>query len=54
MNSDTFEKETWNKSTFEEQLAGHGKLIDTNVGTSMMPLLRQHRDLFVIEKKTNI
>lgn len=37
-------------STFEEELAKNGKLIYTNVGDSMMPLIRQHRDLLVIEK----
>lgn len=39
-------------STFEEELERHGSFTFTNVGTSMMPLLRQHKDLFVIEKKT--
>lgn len=39
------------KSTYEEQLQTHGKLIYTNVGDSMMPLLRQNRDLMVIEKR---
>lgn len=40
-----------NNSTYEEQLALHGRLIYTNVGDSMMPLLRQNRDLMVIERK---
>ncbi|MGN0600692.1 MAG: S24/S26 family peptidase [Oscillospiraceae bacterium] len=35
-------------STFEEQLALHGKLIYTNVGDSMEPLIRQGRDLLII------
>lgn len=39
------------KSTFEEQIARHGKLVYTNVGDSMMPLLRQGRDLMVISRK---
>ena len=39
------------ESSFEEQLSQHGKLVYYNVGTSMMPLLRQHRDLMVIEKR---
>ena len=39
-----------NKSTFEEQLAQNGKLIYTNVGDSMMPLIRQDKDLLIIEK----
>lgn len=38
-------------STFEEELAGNGKLIYTNVGVSMLPLIRQHRDLIVVEQK---
>ena len=36
-------------STFEEQLAKTGKLIYTNKGDSMMPLIKQDRDLVVIE-----
>jgi len=36
-------------STFEEQLAKTGKLIYTNKGDSMMPLIKQDRDLLVIE-----
>ena len=40
-----------NNSTYEEELALHGKLVYTNVGTSMMPLLRQHRDLMIIQKR---
>ena len=39
------------KSTFEEQLETTGKLVYTNVGDSMMPLIRQDRDLLIIEKK---
>jgi len=38
-----------NKSTFEEQLLQNGKLIYTNKGDSMMPLIKQDRDLLVIE-----
>jgi len=38
-------------STFEDILEKEGHLIYTNVGTSMMPLLRQRRDLMYIEKK---
>lgn len=45
------EKE-WRKSTFEEELERHGSIVYTNVGTSMMPLLRQGRDLMVIKKRT--
>jgi hypothetical protein len=40
-----------NNSTYEEQLRLHGRLIYTNVGDSMMPLLRQNRDLMVIERR---
>ena len=36
-------------STFEEQLAKNGKLIYTNKGDSMMPLIKQGRDLLIIE-----
>ena len=39
-----------NKSTFEEEIAKKGRLIYTNVGDSMMPLLREKRDLLIIEK----
>lgn len=38
-----------NKSTFEEELARHGRLLYTNVGDSMNPLIRQGKDLLVIE-----
>ena len=38
-----------NKSTFEDQLAINGKLIYTNKGDSMMPLIKQDRDLLIIE-----
>ena len=37
--------------TFEELLEENGYLVYTNVGTSMMPLLRQRRDLIEIRKK---
>ncbi|MBO5009448.1 MAG: S24/S26 family peptidase [Clostridia bacterium] len=37
-------------STYEEELSKHGKIIHTNVGVSMMPLLRQHRDVMIIER----
>ena len=39
-----------NKSTFEEEIEKSGKIIYTNVGDSMMPLIRQNRDLLIIEK----
>ena len=37
--------------TFEEELARNGKLVFTNVGISMMPLLREGRDLMMIEAR---
>lgn len=37
------------KTGFEEELRRSGKLIYTNVGDSMLPLIRQDRDLVVIE-----
>lgn len=39
-----------NKSTFEDEIQRTGKLIYTNVGDSMMPLLRQGKDLMIIER----
>ncbi len=39
-----------NKSTFEEELSRTGSLIYTNCGDSMMPLIRQKRDLLIIRK----
>ena len=38
-------------SSFEDELEQNGSLVFPNKGTSMMPLLRQNRDLMVIEKK---
>ena len=40
-----------NKTTFEDFISENGSLTYTNVGTSMMPLLRQGKDLFTITKK---
>lgn len=37
--------------TFEELLEKDGYLVYTNVGVSMMPLLRQRRDIIEIRKK---
>ena len=37
--------------TFEELLEKDGYLVYTNVGTSMMPLLRQRRDIIEIRRK---
>ena len=38
-------------SSFERELEENGKLIYTNVGISMMPLIREGRDVMVIEKR---
>ena len=38
------------KSTFEEEIRRTGKLIYTNVGDSMLPIIRQGRDLLIISK----
>lgn len=38
-------------STYEEQIQQHGSLVYTNVGDSMMPLLRENRDLLIVEKR---
>ncbi len=39
------------KFSFEEILSREGKIVYTNSGISMMPLLRPHRDIIVIEPK---
>ncbi len=39
------------ESSYEQELETRGKLIYPNVGTSMMPLLRQRRDLMVITRR---
>jgi len=38
---------------FEEILEKDGELTYFNIGTSMMPMLRPHRDVFTIEKRGN-
>lgn len=38
-------------TSFEDELNASGKLIYTNVGVSMLPLLRENRDVMVIEKR---
>lgn len=38
-------------ASFEQVLAENGQLIYTQVGTSMLPLLRQKRDLLIIRKR---
>ncbi|MBR1862924.1 MAG: S24/S26 family peptidase [Ruminococcus sp.] len=40
-----------NGMSYEEYLEKHGTLTYTNVGVSMLPLLRQGRDLFTVKKK---
>lgn len=40
-----------NTVTFEEVINTHGSLVYRNTGDSMLPLLRQGRDLMVIVKK---
>ncbi len=37
-------------TTFEQELERNGRLVFTNVGDSMKPLIRQGRDLLIIEK----
>lgn len=37
--------------TYEEYLEKNGSMTYSNVGTSMMPLLKQERDLFTVTKK---
>ena len=39
-----------NKSTFEEEIEKSGKIIYTNVGDSMMPFIKQGRDVLVISR----
>lgn len=38
-------------TTFEEELNAHGSIIFTNRGRSMLPLLRQDRDVMVIDRR---
>lgn len=44
------DKESTNKMTFEQVLEQDGVLVYKNVGTSMLPLIRQGRDLLIIRK----
>ena len=37
--------------SYEEYLDKYQRLVRTNVGVSMLPLLRQGRDLFIVEKR---
>lgn len=38
-----------NKGTFEEEITKKGKIIYTNVGDSMMPLIREKKDVLIIK-----
>ena len=38
------------RSSFEEVLATTGRLVYTNVGVSMLPLIREGRDVMIIER----
>lgn len=40
-----------NKTDYESYLEQNGKLTYSNVGVSMLPLLRQGKDLFTVRKK---
>ena len=39
-----------NKTTFEEELEKSGFIVYTNVGVSMLPLIRENRDILIIKK----
>ncbi len=41
------------KTTYEEYLDKNGKLIYRNVGVSMLPLIKQGRDFFIVTKKSS-
>ena len=38
---------------FEDILERDGQLVYTNTGNSIMPLLREHRDILIINRKTD-
>ena len=40
-----------NNLSYEEYLEKYGTMTYSNVGISMMPLLRQGKDLFTVRKK---
>lgn len=42
------------KTTYEEYLEKNDVLIYRNTGVSMLPLLKQGRDLFVVTKKSSV
>lgn len=39
------------QTTFEEELERYGRIAFTNRGVSMLPLLRENRDMMVIDRK---
>lgn len=39
------------KLRYEDYLEKNGSLTYTNVGISMLPLLRQGKDMFIVEKR---
>nr|WP_296194978.1 S24/S26 family peptidase [uncultured Anaerobutyricum sp.] len=39
--------------TYEEYFGNHTELVYRNVGVSMLPMLKQGRDIFVLKKKTS-
>ena len=41
-----------NKTTYRDYLEQHGELTLSNVGVSMLPMLRQGRDMFTLTRKT--
>ena len=43
--------DTFEKATFEDELEKNGLLVYSTVGRSMLPLIRQHRDVSVISKR---
>lgn len=43
-----------NYSSFEQVLNETGRLVYKNVGVSMLPLIRENRDIMVIEKITDV
>ncbi|MBR4172782.1 MAG: S24/S26 family peptidase, partial [Clostridia bacterium] len=38
------------KTTFERELNESGAIVYTNVGVSMLPLIRENRDILIIKK----
>lgn len=43
---------TSRRGSFEEQLDQHGWIVFTNKGYSMMPMLRENKDLMIIQKRS--